>query len=256
MTNVKMRPSLFGGYPHEGIKSIEVFPNRIFTDIVDNKVVSEIDQEIYPQIKDVKNTEDMRDFLLDRIHDYNHALNIAENQIRDMRVEYPFQPVDFGFTEITGDNDRYLGGYFKGIYLAVRDSRGTGWVFKNTSSNQETFLNLPNAHIAFITLRAMDIIRDEEFGVPKEIVISEEDKPKTEDLSKTYWDKMAEQRKHNKEYGTGLAVWNEELKSFIIPEADMYPKRLWGLESQTEEFEYPRTPEEIAQIEREEAMNG
>jgi hypothetical protein len=243
--NKKLRPSPAGGYPFNGVKSEEVFPNRILTDIVEEKVVADINPEFYPQIKDVITIEGMRDFLLDRIHDYNHALRIAENQIKDMREEMPFVPEDFFFEQVENEM-----AYTKNGWLAVRGS-GTVWILRGAYSQSEVFVDLPNSQIAFITLRAMGVIKDEEFEAVTEIEISEKPKEQTGELSKEYLEHMEKQAEHNKHFGQGVATWNEEKNRFIVPEHPKVPQRLWGTEVNTEEFEWIRTADEIADYERE-----
>lgn len=168
-----MRKSLFGGYPHEGIKSLEVYPNRIPTSIVDEKVSAFIDAKYYPQYTGVETAEEMKDFLLDRLHDVNTALGIAEQQIRDIQHEYPFIPQDFNFeeTEIKFPGEGFVPTcYKKGPHLLARvvDAEHD-WFLSGLGK-----ITIPNAQIAYIVLRSLGVISDEEFAKDVEIKAIEE----------------------------------------------------------------------------------
>lgn len=157
-----MKKSMFAGYPHDGkVKSAETFPNRIPTRIVEGKVMAHINDNFYPDWKDCGEDHDKVDFLLDRIHDYNTALDIAEQQILDIAAEYPFLPQDFGFLET---DDKFAGEgfqpqcYRKGRYLIARID-DDHWFVAGIGK-----IMMPSSQVAYIVLRSLGIITDEEFS--------------------------------------------------------------------------------------------
>lgn len=157
----ELRKSMFGGYPHVGIKSQETFPNRIPTRIVEEKVMALIDAKFYPDWSKCENDSQKVDFLLDRIHDYNIALGLAEQQLKDIAAEYPFIPQDFNFVE----TDEKFGGdgfqpqcYKRGKYLIARVDDHC-WFIAGIGK-----VMLSNSQMAFIVLRSLGIISDEEFS--------------------------------------------------------------------------------------------
>ena len=173
----KPRKSLFGGYPHEGVKSREVFKGRCNPKMSNGKRIGfEINREVYPNCPETRG-DDFTDFLLDRIEDYHQALEIAERQIDDISHEYPFIPEDFGFelTNLVPDNnpDEYLAPFYKkGQNLITRIEDHT-WLYNGKDGSCK--INLPNAHIAFLVLRSLGIISDEEFEGDTEFVVNEND---------------------------------------------------------------------------------
>jgi hypothetical protein len=241
-----MRKSLFGGYPHEGIKTAEVFPNRVKTSIVEERVFADIDTDKYPMWIDSQSPERQRDFFMDRLHDANTALGIAEQQIRDIQAEYPFIPQDFGFEETTlklTDEGFSPTCYAKGAHMLAR-IEDTTWMITGVTEKGIKII-LPNAHIAFLVLRSMGVIADADFEEPLEFSSAD---VKPEGLSEDEWEQIKKNREHLKLFGYGTAIWNEEKNRFIVPEDPKYPKRLWGTEVNHSSFEWIREEGDNASI--------
>lgn len=144
-------------YPFGDAASKLDFPNRIPTSIVDGKVLAEINHDHYPQMDLIEKGEmEFKDFLLDRIHDYNCALELAEKQILDMQNPAPFIPQDYGFEyvgETRGDSF-----YTKGD---VRLSR-SGDMWFVTRGKEFFSLLLRDEQTAETVLHAMGVIRPED----------------------------------------------------------------------------------------------
>ena len=171
-----MRKSLFGGYPHEGVKSREVFPNRVKTEILEGKVQVNIPDEFYPKWKEnieLIGGDELRlsiyrgDFMMDRLHDAMTALGVAEKQLDDINEVYPFLPEDFGFEPVKDSEDRFTI-YQKGDACLSRLS-DTVWGVNSSASPHVCKVSLPDCQTAFIVLRSLGIIKDEDFE--KETVI-------------------------------------------------------------------------------------
>jgi hypothetical protein len=233
-----MRKSLFGGYPHDGIKTQEVFPNRVKTSIVENRVFADIDTTVYPAWIDQQSPEQQRDFFMDRLHDANTALGIAEQQIRDMHAEYPFIPQDFGFEETTlklTDEGFSPTCYAKGKHMIARID-DDNWMITGIAEKGIP-VGLHNAHIAFLVLRSLGVVSDADFE--EELEFSSAD-PKPEGLSEEEWEQVKKRREHLTKFGQGKAIWDDEKNRFIVPKNNDYPERLWGTEVNSEDFEWIR----------------
>lgn len=159
-----MRNSLFGGYPYGDPKSQEVFPNRLEINLVDGKVSVHVNTETYILTEE----DDFKDFILDRLFDYSNALSIAEQQVRDLQVDYPFIPQDLGFeeTDVVFEGDGFVPKcYKKGKHLLGRVA-GTDhdWFL-----SEHGIIKLETANIAFTVFRSLGVIDGEE--VEKEVII-------------------------------------------------------------------------------------
>lgn len=203
-----MRKSLFGGYPHEGIKSQELFPNRVGTYLKEGKVHMIYDRAQYTFPDAV---EQQKDWCMDRIHDYGNALNIAEQQILDMRAPYPFIPDDFGFTEtdfIINPEGFSPTCYSKGKHM-IANVEESSWMITGITNGSGITIDLPNAHIAFITLRALGVVTDKEFDEPELILVENAEgleqydnggQPNTPILKEASQNAMAEMNRIEKEF--------------------------------------------------------
>lgn len=158
-----MNRSIQKGYPFDEVKSKELFPNRLNPQMKDNKVGITIDPEVFPDYYTEK--QPITDFLLARIYDYHNALDIAEQQIKDMNEEYPFIPEDFNFSPDklpTQDSDiTQKTFYSKGSCLITR-AEDDKWHL--VAPGISCRINIKNASTAYTILKALEIISDEEFG--------------------------------------------------------------------------------------------
>lgn len=165
-----MRKSLFGGYPHNGIKSLEILPNRVGATLVSGKVMLVMNKEHFTFPKSI---ESQRDFCFDRIYDYTNALAIAEQQISDMQAEYPFIPQSFGFQEtdlILNPHGFSPTCYTKGKYM-IANVEDYKWIITGVNNGDGITIDLPNIDVAFITLRALGVISDDQFNDPTDILV-------------------------------------------------------------------------------------
>lgn len=83
-----------GGYPHEAVMSEVVFGNRptLFLN-EENKVVIDL-----PERQQIENSNEiLLEYVMSRCLDFQNALNVAEDQIRDILRENPFSPEKMGF---------------------------------------------------------------------------------------------------------------------------------------------------------------
>lgn len=239
------RKSLFGGYPHEGIKSQDTFKinSRLHPKLDEGKIRVMIDHGIYPHLPFESTDTQLKDFLLDRIADYDQALNIAEQQIRDIGAEYPFIPEDFGFelTELRADTgpDRYNPPMYRKDNFVIARVEDHKWLLADAGSK---LIDLPNAHIAYIVLRSLGVITDEEFAGDTEFSVNEseltpEDKENIagiEDLAKRL------ELARPGELGViipGKAKWDDSQSMFLIPSNKFYPKSKWGIHVNNEDVE-------------------
>lgn len=192
--NKKLKRSPYGGYPNDGIKSRELFPNRIHTDIEDGKAFLSINHEHYPQFLTCDTPEKLNDFYIDRIHDLTRALHIAEVQITDMHADQPFIPEDFKFTPHITFGDHKIQAYQKNNWAMIR-GKGTRWIISNKNTDSPIVIDLPSSQIAFIVLRAIGVISDEDFEEvePIHLKITDAD-VKPEGMSEEEWIQVQFQR--------------------------------------------------------------
>ena len=250
------RKSLFGGYPHSGIKSQEAFKpqSRLYPELHEGKIGIRMDLAIYPNFPTGSNDTELKDFLLDRIADYDQALNIAEQQIRDIGAEYPFIPEDFGFelTEMRADTgpDRYNPPMYRKDNFVIARIEDHKWLLADAGSK---LVDLPNAHIAYIVLRSLGVITDEEFAGDTEFSVNESDLSPEERENIAGIEDLA--KRIEKAFGgpdaftlSCKALWNDETQKFEVPATRFHPKRLWGYPCDREEFSYLITEEEFTEL--------
>lgn len=158
-----MNKSIQKGYPFDGPKSAELFPNRLNPVIKDNKVGITINPDIFPDYFATK--QPLTDFLLARVFDYHKALEVAEQQISDMQEEYPFIPEDFKFSVDklpTETDDIFQKTYYvKGSCLMTR-GEDDKWILAAPGISCQ--VSIPNASTAYTILKSLGVITDEEFG--------------------------------------------------------------------------------------------
>lgn len=254
--NKELRPAPMGGYPHENVQSQIVFPNRIKTDIIDGKVLMEVNPEFYPQIvSDSFIGEHWKRFLMDRIHDYNNALGIAENQIRDMRQESPFMPEDFRFEQVKNEKGELISAYKKEGWIMVRNNNkellpyNFKWKVQNwkEKKSEPIELSLPNEQIAFVTLRALGIISDADFEkdieIPVKIISDVPAEPS--EATKAYNAEMEKRKAFNRKYACAESLWDEENKRFVIPHGIEGFENMIGTPVDGEQFYYDRETKEL-----------
>lgn len=94
-----------GGFPHEAPASLLFYKNRPkFFLNQEGKVEVSCDAAIF---KPWETDQDRIEFLFNRNFQAHEALDVAENQIRDMLREYPFVPESFGF-EVAHKNEQVI----------------------------------------------------------------------------------------------------------------------------------------------------
>lgn len=255
------RKSLFGGYPHEGTKSIEAFPirNRLHPKLIDGKIMTTVDMGVYPHfptsiVSDTMEGNDtaLKDFLLDRIADYDQALNIAEQQIKDISAEYPFIPEDFGFelTELRANTgpDNYNPPMYKKDNFVMARVEDDKWLLADAGSK---LISLPNAHIAFIVLRSLGVITDEEFAGDTEFSVNETDLSEADKENIAGLEDLKIRLSAAKFEGNCFLIpgeLNPSQDKFIVPSTKFYPERLWGIEVRNMGHIIPITEKEMIEL--------
>lgn len=155
--------SIQKGYPFDGAKTLELFPNRLNPTLVNERVQITIDPKIFPTY--YTENQDLSDFLLARVFDYHKALEVAEQQIKDMQEEFPFLPEDFGFTPdklpVEG-SDYQRTFYIKGTNILTRDGDDK-WILGIFGASPVK-LSIANSHEAYVVFKSLGVISDEEFG--------------------------------------------------------------------------------------------
>jgi len=180
--------SIYRGYPFDGVLTKREMPYRL--PIVlgkDNRTGIEWKGEEFKDRFPVQHKAHMRayseseanglqhyiNFLLDRLFEYNSALNICEKQVEDMGTEYPFIPEDYGFIEneeigkkidVTGGVKWYTHSKNKGVGIATRREWVNKWILR-IAGRQEQDVILENSRIAYAVFKALSvpIPMDEEF---------------------------------------------------------------------------------------------
>lgn len=145
-------------YPYGEPVSRLDFPNRIETELVEGKVVASINMTNYPQYKTSATDAEMKNFLLDRIHDYSNALARSEQQIVDMQRPEPFIPQDYGFELSMINNQSY---YSNGYYNITRGTDDV-WVFHILRNDTFVNFDLPDKATAETVLLALGAIKVDE----------------------------------------------------------------------------------------------
>lgn len=166
------RNSLFGGYPNDGVvKSKELYVNRVITKVIEGKVMAYVSKDHFPDWEEMSKTDSgQKDFFLNRLHDANVSLNIAEQQISDMNEVYPFIPEDFNFESETVSkkgNSIYCQKNSGVMISRVQDDM---WLI---GIGEGVRVRLTDSKTAYIVLRSIAVISDEEFE--KDTIISTSD---------------------------------------------------------------------------------
>jgi hypothetical protein len=163
------------GYPYTYVVSRERFPNRPTVNIgftndegaEVRRVVVGVNPEVYPGVDD----SNFKDFILNRLFDYNESLRDCEQQVTDLLSEAPFIPEEFGFEKVVGpktveDNPTkiYTSRFSPDISIFRNMDEISEWVVlrkKGVDAFEEIKLNLRTHRIAYAAFYALGITIEE-----------------------------------------------------------------------------------------------